>query len=366
MFNKKILLLLMLIAMTPNGVLGEVSHSTKNSDGPSAKAPSPPVTLPSDSAKKISPSVSVLLIQRAEDRGFFKHSEKRAIKDKTSSETKAPSTASSHSPILNHRATYTVTLQRNKDTDPEISDVRGTITIQIKEEGDKWSMNQETTLMIYDSENNAEQLISSIVSSESADGLQYWFKTSGLRNGQAEEVIRGEALMATKDGEGFAKFQVYPPNEHGYCPKDSECLEETDKSEQEPYEEPSTVRVALPRGTIFPLHHLVALMASVKEKQRVYSHSVFDGASENKKPVDVNTVLGYARPPGISIDHPELFSPKEVWPMQMAIYPQRARDLEPDHEVLQNVLAPLVIRDMQIDYGPFVIKAELSKIEIFN
>jgi hypothetical protein len=236
---------------------------------------------------------------------------------------------------LPHRATYSITLDKNY-YDEDVADAKGEMTIQLAKAGDGWVIEQKSTLHIYYKDESAEQVITSLATYESLDGLKYSFNARTLR-GEEEEIISGEAILASKGGAGIVTYQ-----------------------------QPDESEVRLPVGTIFPTQHLIYMLQAAKKGQKVVSNIVFDGSSETHEAVQVDTVLGAAQEPKLALTNKDLFQAKKVWPMRMAIYTVDSNAPEADYEIMQHVLDHGVIRDMTLDYGTFKVKAVLIQVEVFS
>lgn len=243
--------------------------------------------------------------------------------------------------LLPHKATYSVTLDKtnyeNKNySDEDIENANGQMTIQVAKAGDGWAIEQKLTLHIYYKDGTAEQVITSLATYESMDGLKYNFNARTLR-GDVEEIISGDAILASKGGAGIVTYQ-----------------------------QPDESTVQLPVGTIFPTQHLIYMLESAMKGQKVVSNIVFDGSSETHEPVQVNTILGVAQEPKLALTNKDILQFKKAWPMRMAIYAVDSPSAEPDYEITQSVLDRGVIRDMTLDYGTFKVKAVLQEVVVFN
>ena len=237
--------------------------------------------------------------------------------------------------LLPHRATYSITLDKNY-YDEDIADAKGQMTIQLAKAGDGWAIEQKSTLHIYYKDETAEQVITTLATYESMDGLKYNFNVHTLRADQ-EEIISGDAILASKGGAGIVTYQ-----------------------------QPDESTIQLPVGTIFPTQHLIYMLQAAMRGQKVISNIVFDGSSETHEPVQVDTVLGASQDPKLALTNKDLLHAKKVWPMQMAIYAADSTAPEADYEINQNVLDRGVIRDMTLDYGTFKVKAVLNQVEVFS
>lgn len=242
------------------------------------------------------------------------------------------STSPSH--ILPHKATYSISLNKNYGQD-DVADANGWMTIQVIDTGDGWIFDQKSSLIIYNSDGEAQQINTSVNSWQSYTGDRYRFNCSTLRNGVKEDNIKGEATI---DGD--------------------QCLVQ--------YQEPTASEVILPGNTIFPLHYLIHALNEAKAGKTVVSDVIFDGSSETQEPVAVDTIVGAPRDPNLIIGGTESLMTKKAWPMRIAVYPLNSNSPDPDYEMEQNVLDVGIVKDMTLDYGTFSVKATIEKIELFT
>lgn len=238
--------------------------------------------------------------------------------------------------IVPHMATYKITLEKNLGDD--IDDANGWMTIKVFDTGDGWVFEQNSSLIVYAASGEGEQVNTNVASWQDYAGNHYRFNSRTLRNGQEEEVIRGEAH---KGAEGAPGKIIYSS--------------------------PTYAEIDIPNETIFPLHHLIYALKAAKAGKTVISNVVFDGSSETQEPVDVNTVIGPKKEsklilkdsPSSSVDL------KNQWLLTLGVYAHGSKTLEPEYELKQTILDHAVTRDMTIDYGTFQVKATLEKIEFF-
>ena len=237
--------------------------------------------------------------------------------------------------LLPHRATYGITLDKNYQ-DEDVAEAKGQMTIQLAKIGDGWAIEQKSTLHVYYRDGSAEQVITTLATYESMDGLKYSFNARTVR-GDEEESISGEAILASKGGAGIVTYQ-----------------------------QPDESTIQLPVGTVFPTQHLIHMLTAAMKGKKVVSNIVFDGSSETHEPVQVDTVFAAAQDPKLALSNKDLLQTKKVWPMRMAIYAVDSTGPEADYEIMQNVLDRGIIRDMTLDYGTFKVKAVLNQVEVFS
>lgn len=246
--------------------------------------------------------------------------------------------------LLPHRATYSISLDnhtpalyKNDETDEDIADAKGEMTLQVAKVGEGWAVEQKSTLHIYYKDGSAEQIITTLATYESIDGLKYSFNARTTR-GDQEELISGQAILASKGGAGLVNYQ-----------------------------HPDASTVQLPAGTIFPTQHLRHMLKEASKGKMVASNIVFDGSSEAHEPVQVDTIFGPTQDPKLALSNKEIFQTKKMLPMRMAVYTVDSTRPEADYEIIQNVLLECgIIRDMTLDYGNFKVKAIVTEIKVFS
>ncbi len=240
--------------------------------------------------------------------------------------------------FLPHRAEYAIELN-SKDSKSEISDIKGSLKVQVTDTGDGWAFEQHSVLQVYYSLGYSDQYITTIASWESKDGQRYRFNIRSLRNGAEEEFMKGDGSIAPSQ-EGHVTYQL-----------------------------PSRVDVVLPVGTLFPLQHLKQAIAAAVEGESVFPNKVvFDGSSDTKEPVDVNVLINSIPKSKIVVDNPHLLSTDKMWSLQMAIFARGSRNPEPDYEITQTVLPSGIITSMIMVYSEaeFSTKLTLKKVDILG
>ncbi|MBW8310061.1 MAG: cell envelope integrity EipB family protein [Candidatus Paracaedibacteraceae bacterium] len=236
--------------------------------------------------------------------------------------------------IVPHKARYTIKLEKNYGDD--ISDATGEMAINIYDTGDGLVFEQNSTLIIYNGDGEGELIITNLATWQTYDGKRYRFNSRTVRNGEQEEVIKGEALK--DDAERITRVT---------------------------YSRPTTSQVITPYETVFPLHHLIHCLEMAKAGKSVVSDVVFDGSSETHEAVNVDTLLGPAQPTKLKIITDQNILNKNQWPMRLAVYAPGSKSPEPDYEMEQKVLDSGVVEEMTLDYGAFQVKAILEKIDFY-
>ncbi|HVJ50860.1 MAG TPA: cell envelope integrity EipB family protein [Aliidongia sp.] len=235
--------------------------------------------------------------------------------------------------VMPHRALYVMSLESAKPSSGVIN-ATGTLGYEWGETCDGWTIEQRYDLSMQYEDDKPAKIGSSFVTWESKNGLSYRFNERKTRNGQLEEEIRGEATMKPNGGAGKANFNK--PKEQSFD---------------------------LPPGSYFPTAHTLMLIHKAEAGEHYVPAQVFDG-SEFDGPVLVGTVIGN------SIDKTLIAagvkSPlvtRQGWPMRLAFFPDSSKSERPDYELAMRLLDNGVSSEMTIDYGDYVVKAALQKIE---
>jgi len=239
------------------------------------------------------------------------------------------------SDIVPHKAKYTISLEKNFGDD--VSDASGDMTINVYDTGDGLVFEQNSALTIYNGDGEGEQIVTNLATWQSYDGSRYRFTSRTVRNGEEEELIRGEALK-----------------------------DDASKSTKIKYSKPNESEISTSYDTVFPLHHLINALKEAKSGKAAVSNVVFDGSSETHEAVSVDTLLGAPKKSDLKIKSDKDISTSLVWPMRLAVYAPGSNGPEPDYEMIQNVFDSGVIKDMTLDYGSFQVKATLSEIDFYD
>ncbi|WP_198027050.1 EipB family protein [Candidatus Paracaedibacter symbiosus] len=240
--------------------------------------------------------------------------------------------------ILPHIATYKISLDKGSVND-DIDDANGFMTIKIFDTGDGWVFEQNSSLIIYSTSGEGEQVNTNVATWQDYAGNHYRFNSRTLRNGQEEDVIRGEAHKGAEKAPGKVIYHL-----------------------------PNYAEMDIPHETIFPLHHLINAVQKAMLGNSVVSNIVFDGSAETQEAVAVNTVITPAKESKLNIisDKPLPADLNKVWSMKLGVYPLNSKSPDPDYEIKQDVLNHGIIKNMTLDYGTFQVIATLDKIEFFT
>ena len=104
-----------------------------------------------------------------------------------------------------HRALYTLSLGSARSGSGVLG-ANGAMYYEWGETCDGWTVEQRFRLWLLYAEAGGGELSSTLVTWESKDGLRYRFNERRLKNGEADEEVKGEAKLDGADKGGKAEF----------------------------------------------------------------------------------------------------------------------------------------------------------------
>jgi hypothetical protein len=233
-----------------------------------------------------------------------------------------------------HRAFYTVTMKSRPDPRSSVTDIQGTMMIELSKVCDGWIVQQKSETRLYQSDGSVEYVRWGYVTYEAQDGSLFKFKTYRKTDDELVEDIQGKAL---KEGD---KIVVE-------------------------YKKPHKKTLTMAEGTLFPAQHTLALLKAAQEDVKMLPHIVFDGSSEQGAS-EMNTFIGakkvMAGNPATETAHQ--FANQPFWPVRFAVYGVEKANYEPDYITTQDLLPNGIIKQYVIDYGGIKIQGVLDRIEL--
>jgi EipB-like len=235
--------------------------------------------------------------------------------------------------FIGHQALYQISLA-SADAKSGVVSARGAVLYRFTDACDGWTAENRTLLRLGYDEGDENESEWSHLSWESKDGAAYRFRVRDVQNGELSDELEGQASLTGKTG-GLAQFA------------------KPDQSERQ-----------LPPGTLFPTHHMMALLAAAHAGKRLLATTVFDGASLDN-PYTVNAVFAKA-PPAIrralaaKVKRPDL----PVWALRLAFFPAAASEATPKFEIGINFREDGIADDIVQDFGDFTLRLTLKHIEL--
>jgi hypothetical protein len=169
---------------------------------------------------------------------------------------------------------------------------------------------------------------------ESRDGRRYRFFIRRISPDGSDQVLRGEARFPAPGARGVAVFDA-----------------------------PESRHLTLAKGTLFPSAHSLALVEAAARGELPLWRSVFDGSGDDGR-FGVNAALIET----LAADAPKAFeSPllrdQESWRLRLAYFGMDETVSEPEHEQALRLYANGIVDEMLLDYGDFVLRADLGVLE---
>lgn len=235
-----------------------------------------------------------------------------------------------------HRAVYAMSLESARNS-AKVVDIRGRMMFEWADSCDGWTTEQRFQLRFSYSEGDEMNMTTNYAAWEARDGRDYHFSVRKLVNGEVDEEISGRATLKRDGSGGTATFR-----------------------------KPEETVIELPPQTMFPTAHTFAVLEHARNNERFFVRQVFDG-SEAEGATEVSTVI--AKIDGKTADLPEavandpLIKGQQSWPVRMAYFPTDPEAAEPEYEMSLRMMRSGIAQTMHIDYGDFVIKAVLERIE---
>jgi hypothetical protein len=239
----------------------------------------------------------------------------------------APANPTIPSPLLAHKALYTLTLDSAKSND--VVAARGTMGYEVTDACDGWAVRQRLNMTITNADGQDIQMSSDYATWESKDGLKFRYHMRQTTDTAVTSQTDGEASLQKAGGPGVAH-----------------------------YTSPHTTTSALPAGTVFPMAHTEALIAAARNKQHFVNLPLFDGTDENGVEDSFIVVLDW-KPP-MQVKWP-LLSQLPSTRVHIAFFDHGPSDAMPSYQVGMRYWENGVADDMKMDFGDFVMNAKMQE-----
>jgi len=233
--------------------------------------------------------------------------------------------------LVSHKAVYALTLGDLR-TSSSVVEAAGRFEFEWSDVCDGWTVNQRFRIALLYEDGLSVIYGWSLSSWESKDGKRYRFFIRRFDGGGQTESVRGEAKLED-DGSGEAVFS-----------------------------EPEQHTVALPAGTLFPTRHTLHVLESAEAGSAPVWTLVFDGSGEEGL-FGVSAALSRELPERTPtrIASP-LLTGVPSWHVNLAFYPPDTEDSVPEQEQGLRLFANGVVDEMHLDYGEFVLDADLTEL----
>lgn len=232
-----------------------------------------------------------------------------------------------------HRAVYDMELSATRGTG-SASAIDGLMEFTWRDVCDGWSIDYKSRMRVTFPERGTRDLSWRYNAWESDDGTRLRFFLRRLAGGQ--EILRTEGKARLTPGEGGTAT----------------------------YSAPAERTVDLPADTLFPKTHTEEIVRTAADGGTLLWRHVFDGTGENSglfgasaavlKEIAANTDLPIES---------SLLSDTRSWRISLAYFPAEAQESTPESEQTMRLFENGVAGPLTIDYGDFVVTAELTELE---
>ncbi len=233
-----------------------------------------------------------------------------------------------------HRAVYGLSLEKSRGNG-SISRAQGKLEFEWADICTGWTVSQRTLVQLVSNEGQVIDFGWTLNAMEAKDGTYYRFFIRRLNAGGAAENQRGEARL-TAPGQGGTAT----------------------------YSEPTAQEVKLPKGTLFPTAHSLLLLDAAETGEFPLWRQVFDGSGEEGGLYGISAAFAGALPAG---EPGQLKSPllrdQKSWRLHLAYFGADESVSVPEHEQIFRIYANGVVDEMLLDYGDFILRADLQTLE---
>jgi EipB-like len=130
---------------------------------------------------------------------------------------------------------------------------------------------------------------------------------------------------------------------------------------------PKQETLHLGKDVLFPTQHLFHVIEAAKEGEGTLAARVYDGSDTGEKIFDTLTVIG-KQASSLSADLAKAEALKSVrrWPVTISYFDTAKKDGAPDYILSFDLYENGVLGSLKLDYGQFVLVAQLSKFELLQ
>jgi len=234
--------------------------------------------------------------------------------------------------LIPHQAVYRMSL-KGAEANSGVAGAEGAMLYKFEEACDAWTSETKVFLKLLYVGGKEVESTWSFVSWESKDDLAYRFRVRQSRDGTPVEYLQG--TVSRNKVEGAAKVD---------------------------FTSPDGTQMELPQGTMFPTHHLLALIAEGKKGTLTYSRTVFDGASLDN-PYTINALI---TPGATAKSNDESIDERSFKHIRMAFFPISSRRAFPDFELGVDYRANGIANHIVQDFGGFSLDLMPDTIELLE
>jgi hypothetical protein len=239
----------------------------------------------------------------------------------------APAAIPGPSPLLAHKALYTLTLDKAKGND--VIAARGTMGYEVTDSCDGWAVRQRLRMTITNAEGQNIEMASDYATWESKDGLKFRYHMRQTTDTAVTSQTDGDASLPKPGSTGEAHYTT---------PRDNIST--------------------LPAGTVFPMAHTAAIIAAARDKKHFVTLPLFDGTDESGVEDSFIVILDWK--PAAQNKWPTLSSLPSTR-VNIAFFDHAPTAVTPSYEVAMRYWENGVADEMKMNFGDFVMSAKLKE-----
>ena len=245
----------------------------------------------------------------------------------------APASAAEEIAFVPHRAVYDMRLAAARGSQGARA-IGGLMEFTWRDVCDGWSMDYKSRMRVAFAEQGTRNLSWNYSSWESDDGTRFRFFLRRYADGQETLRARGSATLAPGEG-GTAIYSL-----------------------------PGEREIDLPADTLFPKAHSERIVETALAGESFLWRHVFDGTGDEGGLFGVNAAILKEIPANedLPLEH-ELLADVRSWRTSLAYFPTESRESTPESEQEMRMFANGIVGTLTIDYGDFVVVAELTELE---
>lgn len=237
----------------------------------------------------------------------------------------APAPLAPPTPLLAHKALYTLTMDQAKGGD--VIAARGTMGYEVTDACDGWAVRQRLRMTITNADGQDIEMASDYATWESKDGLRFRYHMRQTTDTAVTSQTDGEATLQKPGGSGEAHYTT-----------------------------PHANVSPLPAGTVFPMAHTAAIIAAAREKKHFLSLPLFDGTDENGVEDSFIVLLDW-KPPMPT--HWPVLSGLPSTRVNISFFDHTPGAQTPTYEVAMRYWENGVADAMRMNFGDFIMNAKL-------
>jgi hypothetical protein len=238
--------------------------------------------------------------------------------------------ASASSKIVGHRAFYELKLG-DRDQNSFVTSVNGRSAFSIERDCGGWRSVEDYMIQFLGDDGQSDNLLSHFESWESDSGNMYSFDIleESTMDGRREF---GGFVELDGDFTGRAFFSMEPD-----------------------------VPLVLPNETLLPIRHVHKLLESAEAGQKILGATLFTGNEPDTALMKTNTVFGgWREEPSDGLG---ALADEGYYQINIAYFQPSAKTAEPRYEIQFAMQRNGLVREYEINYGDFSIRAKLTSAE---